>query len=255
MVVGKFNYHKILFTLDTISNSEEKISYLYSVKLEVNKIIQCFSESKFQPLRNYARENKFADDGCEELTEFLQKIIGYYNSPLYVTRYISDEILKRHLREEVNNYRKFLHLIDAEIKHWTEQRDKQKLKSTIETNERENSMEDENTNQNELNKKVENQSFNSTSIRELKEKQKKIVWKGSKEELIYFFDQLYGQQLLRIKGYDEIFSILSHYFVYENGEPIIIEKSASAKMNLTGPKIPEGYQRYMKSIEKLKSEE
>ena len=63
MVVGKFNYHKILFTLDTFANSEEKISHLYSVKLEVSKIIQCFSESKFQPLRNYARENKFADDG------------------------------------------------------------------------------------------------------------------------------------------------------------------------------------------------
>jgi len=255
MVVGKFNYHKILFTLDTISNSEEKISYLYSVQLEVNRVIQCFSESKFQPLRNYTKDNKFADDGCEELTEFLKKIVGYYNSPLYVTRYISDEILKRHLREEVNNYRKFLRLIDAEIKHWTEQRDKQQLNTKIETNKRENIMEEEKNKQEDFNEEKMNENYNSTSIRELKEKQKKIIWRGSKEELIYFFDQLYGQQLLRIKGYDEIFSILSHFFVYENGEPIIIEKSASAKMNLTGPKIPEGYQRYMKSIEKLKSKE
>ena len=255
MVVGKFNYHKILFTLDTFANSEEKISHLYSVKLEVSKIIQCFSESKFQPLRNYARENKFADDGCEELTEFLQKIIGYYNSPLYVTRYISEEILKRHLREEINNYRKFLRLIDAEIEHWTEQRDKQKLNKTVETNKREYKMEDGNFNQNEFNEEKMNENVNSTSIRELKDKQKKIVWKGNKEDLIYFFDQLYGQQLLKIKGYDEIFSILAHYFTNENGEPIIVEKSASAKMNLNGPKLPEGYQRYMKSIEKLKSKE
>ena len=71
--------------------------------------------------------------------------------------------------------------------------------------------------------------------------------------MIYFFDQLFGQHLLKIKSYDEIFSIVSHYFVDENGEPIIVEKSASAKMNLNGPKIPEGYQSYMKSIEKLKS--
>ena len=41
-------------------------------------------------------------------------------------------------------------------------------------------------------------------------------------------------------------------FVDENDVPIIVEKSASAKMNLNGPKIPEGYQRYMKSIEKLR---
>ena len=87
----------------------------------------------------------------------------------------------------------------------------------------------------------------------VKEKQKKIVWKGSKEDLIHFFDQLYGQQLLKIKSYDEIFSILSHYFVSESGEPMIVEKSASAKMNLMGPKIPDGYNRYMRSIEKLKS--
>ena len=88
-----------------------------------------------------------------------------------------------------------------------------------------------------------------------KEKQKKIVWKGSKEDLIYFFDQLYGLQLLKVKGYDEIFAIVSHYFISESGEPMFVEKSASAKMNLTGPKIPEGYQRYMRGIEKLKAKE
>ncbi len=95
---------------------------------------------------------------------------------------------------------------------------------------------------------------NSTSIRELKESQKKITWYGKKEDLIFFFDQLFNQQILNIKGYDEIFSIASHYFVDENGKPIIVEKSATAKMNLNGPKIPEGYKRYMRSIEKLKNE-
>lgn len=59
--------------------------------------------------------------------------------------------------------------------------------------------------------------------------------------------------VIKNKSYDEIFSLVSHYFVDEKGEAIIVEKSASAKMNLHGPKIPEGYQRYMKSIEKLKS--
>ena len=102
-----------------------------------------------------------------------------------------------------------------------------------------------------------NETESSTSIRELLEskQQKKITWKGSKEDLIYFFDQLFSQQLLSIKSYDEIFSIASHYFIDENGESIIVEKSASAKMNLNGPKIPDGYQRYMKSIEKLKTGE
>lgn len=109
--------------------------------------------------------------------------------------------------------------------------------------------------QNSKKENIKNEELieNTTSIRELKEnKNKKIIWKGNKQDLIYFFDQLFSQQLLAVKSYDEIFSIASHYFVDEKGAQIFVEKSASAKMNLTGPKLPEGYQRYMKSIERLK---
>ncbi|MBK7103933.1 MAG: hypothetical protein IPH62_01440 [Ignavibacteriae bacterium] len=263
MVAGRFNYHKILFTLDTFQTSEEKLSFLYGVKLEVNKVIQCFTQTKFQPLRNYVSENKFADDGCSELTEFLKTVIGYYNSPLYSNRFISEEILKRHLREEVINYKKFQKLVDAEINFWIEQREKFNNQKENSFYKREEKMEEIKNSQNEIEEENQNrfedeslnQFENSTSIRELKEKQRKIVWKGSKEDLIYFFDQLYGLQLLKVKGYDEIFSIVSHYFISESGESLFVEKSASAKMNLTGPKIPEGYQRYMRNIEKLKAKE
>ena len=99
------------------------------------------------------------------------------------------------------------------------------------------------------------QSENSTSIRELQnKKQNKITWRGTEADLIKFFDQLFNQQLLTIKSYDEIFSILSHYFVDEEGKPIRAEKSVAAKMNLTGPKLPKGYERYMSMLDKLKEE-
>ena len=99
------------------------------------------------------------------------------------------------------------------------------------------------------------QSENSTSIRELKnEKQNKITWRGTEADLIKFFDQLFNQHLLTIKSYDEIFSILSHYFVDEDGKPIRAEKSVAAKMNLNGPKLPKGYQRYMSMLDKLKED-
>ncbi|MBI1931377.1 MAG: hypothetical protein HYS24_02425 [Ignavibacteriales bacterium] len=258
MVVGKFNYHQILFTLETYLKIEEKLSFLFEVKIEVNKVIQCFVQTKFQPLRNYITKNKFTDDGCDELTEFLQKVAGFYNSPLYSNRFLSDEILKRHLREEVLNYKKFVRLIDAEITYWIEQREKENNKNTLREStmrEQENFQDEIEEQQSKFKDEKPNQMENSTSIRELKEKQRKIVWKGSKEDLIYFFDQLYGLQLLKVKGYDEIFSIVSHYFISESGEPMFVEKSASSKMNLTGPKIPEGYQRYMRGIEKLKANE
>ena len=106
--------------------------------------------------------------------------------------------------------------------------------------------------QSELSEKMVSQE-NSTSIRELKNaKENKITWRGTEADLIKFLDQLFNQQLLKIKSYDEIFSILSHYFVYEDGKQVRMEKSVASKMNLNGPKMPKGYQRYMNSIERLK---
>jgi len=192
----------------------------------------------------------FAADGCDELSTFLKEVIGYYNSPLYGDRYISDEILKRHLKEEVIKYKNFLKIVDSELEHWINQRDSEKSYSE---NNSDGKMEKLTKTDDEIISKHLSSSESSTSMRELIETKKKIIWKGSNEDLIHFFDQLFSQQLLNIKSYDEIFAIASHYFIDEEGEPIIVEKSASAKMNLNGPKIPEGYQRYMKSIEKLKS--
>jgi len=250
MEESQLNQHKVLFTLNTFKTPEDKISYLYKVKVDINRIIQCFSRKKFQALKKYAKNNIFAEDGCNELTDFLKKVISYYNSPANGDRYISDEILNRHIKEEVIKYKNFINVVDSEIEHWILQRDNENNSE----NKSEKKMENLSTKEHEMLKDNIKETESSTSIRELIEtKQKKITWKGSKEDLIYFFDQLFGQQLLTIKSYDEIFSIVAHYFVDENGETIIVEKSASAKMNLNGPKIPEGYQRYMKSVEKLKS--
>lgn len=248
---NKFNYHKVLFTLETFKTAEEKISYLYGVKVDLNRIIQCFSRKKFQALKKYAKPNLFAEDGCSELTEFLKEVIGYYNSPLYGDRYISDEILSRHLKEEVKKYNNFIKIIDSEIEYWIAQRDNK----NNDNNKKEEDMRELSKSENKiLDERIE-EGNTSTSMRELIEnKKKKIVWQGKPEDLIHFFDQLFGQRLLNVKSYDEIFSIASHYFVNEKGDPVIVEKSASAKMNLNGPKVPAGYERYMKSIDKLKSE-
>lgn len=249
---NKFNYHKVLLTVSTYKSPEDKISYLYSIKVDLNRIIQCFTKEKFQALKKYAKKNIFAEDGCDELSVFVKEVIGYYNSPQYGDRYISDDIIKRHLKEEVIKYQNSLKIIDSEIEYWITERDRS---ITNFENKSDNNMNELSKAENELLSEQLLEEQNSTSIRELAEskEQKKITWKGSKEELIYFFDQLFSQQLLSVKSYDEIFSIASHYFVDENGETIFVEKSASAKMNLNGPKIPEGYQRYMRSVEKLKS--
>ena len=42
MGAEKFNYHKVLFTVGILKNPEERITYLYKVKMDINRIIQCF---------------------------------------------------------------------------------------------------------------------------------------------------------------------------------------------------------------------
>lgn len=251
---SKFNFHKILFTIDSYDLPQEKLSYLYNLKIEINRIIKCFTKRKIQALKNYAKSNIFAEDGCDELTKFLSEKVKYYGSSKFGERIIDDNLLKTHLNEEVLKYKRLSQLIDSEIEYWIKEKDNFKKKENYKLlRNSENDMES-------LNKALESKSAEdnivqnvSTSIRELKDtQQKKIVWKGSKEDLIYFFDHLFNQNLLAIKSYDEVFSILSHYFVDENNEPMRVEKSAAAKLNLTGPKLPKGYQRYINTIERLK---
>ncbi len=261
---GAFNLYKIRFSVDLLKTPEEKISYLYNVKIEINRVIQCFSRRKFLALRKYAADNLFIEDNCPELKEFLKKKLSYFNASVNETRFPGEEILRREIRKEVVEYRKLIRIIDAEINLYKEKREKTTMKKPENTTNVNDSV-----NKNKINSKntelkmdeikpkseirKESTEENVTSIRELKEKQKKIVWKGSQSELIYFFDQLYDMEFMNIKSYDEIFALITNFFVDKDGEPFRTDRVAEMKIRQRRNSLPKGYLRYMKAIEKLKS--
>ncbi len=268
LLYGSFNLSKIRFTLDLFKTPEEKISYLYHVKIEINRVIQCFSGRKYLPLRKYSLDNIFIEDNCPELKEFLKKILNYYNSNGGESRFPGESLLLRHVKKEVIEYKKLSRIIDAEIKYLTEKRDvksaekiEHEIYKNLETEKAKNSTNKKIKNKMEnvdLNKNVDQEkerqivSSSHTSIRKLKEENKKIVWQGTQSDLIYFFDQLYDMDFMSIKGYDEIFSIISNFFVDKEGEPFRTDKVAEIKLKQRKNSMPKGYVRYMNAIEKLK---
>ncbi|GEM_PF-5805143 len=266
MNIYELNYHKIKFALELISSPEEKLSYLYQIKIEINRVIQCFTKKKFLPLRKYAMDNIFLEDGCPELNKFMKQLLAFYDSRPNEQRYPNEDILLRHIKKEIKKYERLGKLIDAEIDYFTKRRDQK-----INISQNESNIKQGNKNISEKLKLSETETMeelekknkvdqarkevakNTTSIRELKEQQKKIVWQGSQTELIYFFDQLYDMDFMSIKSYDEIFAIISKFFVDKDGQPFRTDKVAEMKLQQRKSSMPKGYARYMKVIDKLKA--
>ncbi len=266
MNIYELNYHKIKFTLELINSAEEKISYLYKIKIEINRVIHCFKKKKFLPLRKYALDNIFLEDGCPELNKFMKKLLSSYDSNPNEQRFPNEDILLRHIKKEIKKYERLGEIIDAEIEFFTKRRDQRinisankpniKTESKIVTHNlkpTETKIMEELENKKNVNAERKKVEQNTTSIRELKEKQKKIVWQGSQTDLIYFFDQLYDMDFMSIRSYDEIFAIISKFFVDKDGEPFRTDKVAEMKLQQRRNNMPKGYARYMKVIDKLKA--
>ena len=71
-IYGKYNFTKVKFSLDLLPNPEEKLSHLYKLKLDVNKLILCFENSLSMPLSPFLNNPNIVDIGCDELKEFIQ---------------------------------------------------------------------------------------------------------------------------------------------------------------------------------------
>ena len=115
MFVGNFNYHQILFTLDTFKLSSEKLTYLNEISAELNRIIDCFESPKNYPLKMYASKDLNIDENCKELQDFISKQYNFTNLNNHRRIYPGESALKGLLRKELINYKKLSSLVDMEI--------------------------------------------------------------------------------------------------------------------------------------------
>ncbi|PIQ08851.1 MAG: hypothetical protein COW71_09615 [Ignavibacteriales bacterium CG18_big_fil_WC_8_21_14_2_50_31_20] len=116
MFAGNFNYHQILFTLDTFKHSSEKLTYLTEISSELNRIIDCFEAPKNFPLKMYASKDVNIEGNCKELQDFISKQYNFTNLNNHRRIYPGESQLKGLLRKELINYKKLSSLVDMEIK-------------------------------------------------------------------------------------------------------------------------------------------
>jgi hypothetical protein len=114
MIVGNFNYHQILFAIDSFNNFEDKLGYLDKIEKELKRIIACFDTPRSLPLKMYASKNISIGNNCEELKEFIKSQFEIATSNPYDTRYPGEGALRGLVRNELMNYSKLLSIIQDE---------------------------------------------------------------------------------------------------------------------------------------------
>jgi hypothetical protein len=118
MDFGDINWYEIKFKVKSIGTIEERLSYLYQVKMEINKLILCFEKPKDFPLPTYAEEHSLADDGCPQFKEFIKKSLKNYDLDPYATRMPTDDKLNVDIKNEVLRYLELSKMIEAEIDYY-----------------------------------------------------------------------------------------------------------------------------------------
>lgn len=118
MQAGNFNYHQILFTLDTIKKDEEKLTYLNEIGSQIDKIITSFEAPKLFPLNVYALKDLDIEENCRELHDFISKQFSYSSNSernSHRRKYPGESELKGLLRKEILNYKKLSMIVNEEI--------------------------------------------------------------------------------------------------------------------------------------------
>lgn len=137
MFVGNFNYHQILFALDTFSLDNEKLGYLEKISDELTRIVKCFEAPKSLPLNMYASTNISIEDNSPELQRFIKKQFDTVTSNPYDRRYPGESELKSLLKSETLKYNKLLMIVNKDIEEIIKKIGKQNYISnepTIENN-------------------------------------------------------------------------------------------------------------------------
>ena len=74
MIVGNYNFHQMLFALDTFQGIDEKVEYLENIKSDLNRIATCFEATLTLPLQTFSSQVNYVEEGCDELNDFIKQL-------------------------------------------------------------------------------------------------------------------------------------------------------------------------------------
>lgn len=208
MIVGNFNLHQILFSLEMFDKKSDKLGFLYQTKKELQRIINCFESSKVLPLKMYAVDSIQIDGNCAELKTFVRKQYSLASKDRWEKRYPTEGQLRTLVTKEVVGYKKIMLIIDGEIKLLE--------RSTL--------------NKKEINYEPRNISINikeinhQTIVSLLAENETKIIWEFSIGELIELVNSLATKKLVRNLNEGNLPKFIVDNFVDENQNNFSLEQ-------------------------------
>lgn len=208
MIVGNFNIHQILFSLEMFEKEEEKLGYLHKMKKELQRIISCFDSSKTLPLKMYAVDNIQIEGNCEELKTFIRKQFALEKNNPWEKHHPNEVKLKASLTKEVVDYKKILLLIDSEIK-LIQKRAATKVKEKPKPEKTNIRIKDTN---------------HSTIVTLLKENNTKIIWELSIGELIELANGIQSKKLIKNFNESNLPQFIADNFVDQNENQYSLEK-------------------------------
>jgi hypothetical protein len=214
MIVGNFNYHQILFAIDSFYDTEDKIGYLEKIHSELERIVNCFEMPKSLPLKMYASKSINITGACKELRDFIKTQFEMATSNPYDTRYPSEGQLRGLLRVELVNYKKLLSIVEEELHTINLSHNKKVNKNSVETE----------TNNSFI---VPQKTTPSYIVDILKTKSGKIVWKNSVGELVELMKIILILDLIDDLDEEDIIQFICENFVNsqnQNFSPIQLEK-------------------------------
>lgn len=115
MQIMNYNFSELYFNLENITNDQERLNYLYRLKLELRKTIKSFSEAVQMPMRMFLEEYFLKDEEYKCVAIFLKKIIEKQSTNPRDKRYPSEDYLRGEIKKEIIELEKLDKLVTNEI--------------------------------------------------------------------------------------------------------------------------------------------
>lgn len=115
MDLSQLNYNEFYFHLQNVISDEDKLKYLYKLKIELRKMINSFEDAIQLPLKMFLEEYFFQKDEYKSVHLFLKKIVERQSLNPRDKRYPSEDYLRGEIKKELAELNKLENLVDSEI--------------------------------------------------------------------------------------------------------------------------------------------
>lgn len=109
------NFSELYFNLENITSDQERLNYLYRLKLELRKTINSFSQAVELPIRMFLEEYFLTNEEFRDVALFLKNIIEKQSLNPKDKRYPGEDYLRNEIRKKILELEKIDKLVSTEI--------------------------------------------------------------------------------------------------------------------------------------------